>query len=670
MRAGSLQIGWCLVVILSRLIAMADVPQVPPPVFFEEVSGRGEPVSKPQLAADPQPWDIGSPTDDEQLYVEYINRARLDPRAEALRLMAPVDPDIQAAYAFFNVNTNLLVSQFAGILPAPPVAIHAVLTRAAREHSTWMLVNGTQTHEEAALSSGDRIAAAGYPWKSGGGVGENIFAFAKSVVHGHFGFNTDWGNGPGGMQSPPGHRNTIHDRKFREIGVGVVYGTNTGPSGTVGPGLVTQEFGYLNGARPYVTGVAFYDFNNNGFYDTGEGLGGIRVELEGATHYATTTRSGGYAIPFASGGVKKLTFSGAGFSKDQRLVNLVSGTNLKADFTPPYVAPTVKGPLVAPIQTDSLFLAGPFQGASRYRARVLRFTPATATEGAEGDLSPFHVSIAPGYSLRVTDVRHEGAASFHMAHPFQSSVPSVTDQTMEFKDSFGPRSGSQLLFFSRLGWASPLQAASVRVSSDEGRSWQTIWSRAGTGNAGESAFSQVALPLSAYAGKSIRVRFVYTLQTGGGFFPQTQAGVGWYIDSIRFTSVDRAVNAGDFEVPSSGEFLFRPSDTLVHELSVRAETEHRTFPYGPPIEVTGATSVPSAEIALDGFRQLSASRSVISYRLIRGTPTSVLIQGFETLTGPRTRMGGVVRAVGGQRYEIEFDRNPGASTSFFQLLAQ
>ena len=96
----------------------------------------------------------------------------------------------------------------------------------------------TQAHNETDPSNTpySRITATGYNYTV---AGENIYAYANSVAYGHAGFEVDWGTGTGGMQTGRGHRVNIHSPNYREIGVGVVLGTN----GSVGPQLVTQDFG-------------------------------------------------------------------------------------------------------------------------------------------------------------------------------------------------------------------------------------------------------------------------------------------------------------------------------------------------------------------------------------------------------------------------------------------
>src|SRR6266576_2991514 len=61
------------------------VPHAPPPappVTFRTPTKEG-PSPRPR---GPTPYSIGDPTDEEQLYLEYINRSRSDPPVEGVRL--------------------------------------------------------------------------------------------------------------------------------------------------------------------------------------------------------------------------------------------------------------------------------------------------------------------------------------------------------------------------------------------------------------------------------------------------------------------------------------------------------------------------------------------------------------------------------------------------------
>lgn len=279
---------------------MGPVRQAPPtaPPIQQATQPPGPVVGGPR----PQgvtPYSIGQPTDEEQLYLELLNRMRANPTSEGQRLATTTDASILAAYGQFGVDLSLLQSEFATNPPVPPLAMNADLTAAARWHSGDMFTNQYQGHYQTngttVLDPGARISANGYTAST---WGENVFAYADSVPYGHAGFAVDWGGGTGGMQTPPGHRDNMLTAAFREVGVGVVDGKN----GTVGPQIVTQDFGTQFGSPTFITGVVYYDFNQNGSYDLGEGIGGVTVNTPGSAYYAVTANSGGYALPVTSNG--------------------------------------------------------------------------------------------------------------------------------------------------------------------------------------------------------------------------------------------------------------------------------------------------------------------------------------------------------------------------------
>src|SRR6185503_227385 len=144
------------------------------------------------------------PTPREQQMLELINRFRTHPQDELPLLLESDDPDIQNALRFFNVDENQLHQQWKQLQAAPPLAWNEALSRTAKGHNNRMLAAGRQSHQlpgEPVLSQ--RVAGAGY--RDASFVGENIFAFTESIEHAHAGFAIDWGNGPHGIQNPPGH---------------------------------------------------------------------------------------------------------------------------------------------------------------------------------------------------------------------------------------------------------------------------------------------------------------------------------------------------------------------------------------------------------------------------------------------------------------------------------
>ncbi len=302
-------------------------PPPAPPVLSAAPFSVETPESTP-----PQLYSIGDPTNEEQYYLELVNRARANPTEEGNRLAATADANVLAAYSAFGVNLVLMQSQFALIPPAPPLSMNGTLTTAARAHSQNMLQNNYQGHTgpDGSLTTRLQSYTAG---ANGWSIGENVYAYSKSVWYGHAGFEVDWGGSvaSGGMQTPPGHRQNIHSITFREAGIGVVLGSNGG-SGGVGPQLVTQDFGMVGGLPPFVTGVVYRDLNNNGFYEPGEGVGGVTVTVSNTNSYAVTASAGGYSVPVPGSGNYTVTFSGGSVPTNQKSVTVINGQNVKSDY--------------------------------------------------------------------------------------------------------------------------------------------------------------------------------------------------------------------------------------------------------------------------------------------------------------------------------------------------
>ncbi len=136
---------FALALLAGATIARAQVAPPPaPPITsgFALSIERAESLTAPAA----QLYSIGDPTNDEQYFLELINRARANPAAESARLATTTDPDVRSSYSYFGVNLVLMQSQFVLIPPAPPLSMNATLTTAARAHSQNMLQNNYQSH--------------------------------------------------------------------------------------------------------------------------------------------------------------------------------------------------------------------------------------------------------------------------------------------------------------------------------------------------------------------------------------------------------------------------------------------------------------------------------------------------------------------------------------------
>lgn len=580
-----------------------------PPTALTPIEAPEADSSEPEIVAATATtlYSIGEPTDEEQLYLEFINRARANPPAEGLRLAFTTDAEVRSAINFFAVDTNALVQAFNAIAPAPPLAFNERLINAARLHSLDMFTNAFQEHvgsDGRALDQ--RLAAAGYNYTS---AAENIFSYAETPWHGHAGFEIDWGFGPGGMQSPPGHRNNIHNAGLHEVGIGIVNGTQTVGGNTVGPQLVTQDFGNQPGARPFLTGVVYYDLNGNGLYDLGEGLRGVRVEVSGVAQYAVSAGSGGYTVPVSNGG-RTVTFSGFGLEPVTRSLTFAGNANQKADLALQYVPPAIAGATSVPVNSSNRFSFSAVPGVLNYEVASRRFQPYTLVDGAEGGATNFTVVVPATYNPVVTDVSASGVRSFRLA------TPDFTDQSLTLNRILRPDANGALVFSSRLGSATAAQVARVLVSANDGLSWVELWNRPGTGSPGQNSFSRVTNSLAAYAGQEIRCRFLYDF-TGGSAFTQTGAGFGWYIDDIAFLNTQEA-GASELQTVTGGtNFVFQPTVLGSYSLRVRPQLGNGFAAFGPALDV--AVEQETLSLRIVGVSAISATQVQIDVQVVSGT---------------------------------------------------
>jgi hypothetical protein len=238
-------------------------------------------------------YSQGDPTADEQYMLEITNRARSNPPAECQLLLDGSNNDIVHAIESYQVDLNVMRQEFSTYSGKPPLAFNAQLMQSAQAHSQDMIEHDFQSHTGSDGSTLQmRFQRVGYAFSLGG---ENIFSYARSVWHAHAAFLIDWG------VADLGHRINILELNrtevFREVGIRIL--PENDPRTTVGPLVMTEDFGMSNPQVVFITGVVYRDTNKNQFYDQGEGLGGVKVLPDHGEYFAVSTQSGGYAIPVA-----------------------------------------------------------------------------------------------------------------------------------------------------------------------------------------------------------------------------------------------------------------------------------------------------------------------------------------------------------------------------------
>jgi hypothetical protein len=625
-------------------------PPTPPQIEREAVTDEG------RLHSAATTYSIGDPTPKEQLYIEFINRSWANPSGEAQIFATSTDANVVANYDFFNVDLALMLQQFAALPAAPPVAPNAQLTAAARRHTGDMLTNSFQGHVGSDGSTFvQRVTAAGYTYSS---LGENVYSSADSVFHGHAGFDVDWGPGVGGMQTPPGHRITIHDPTFREVGVGVLFGNNTPAAGSqipgageVGPQLVTQEFGTTRSATPIITGVVYYDLNGNNFYDAGEGIGGVGVAASSTAATAVTARSGGYALPVAGNGTYAVTFTGQGLTTLTQQVTIAQSRNQKVDFRPAYAAPGVTGPAEPLVNRPNSYQIAAVPMATAYQWRRYQLV-APAVEGAENGTAGVTIEQGGTYAVIQSATRKTGAYAFQLTH----QQPQVREQRITLIGSYKADLNSVLRFASRLGWASENQKAVVQISTDNGGTWVEKYSQAGDRSPGETTFQDRSISLQEFAGQTMRVRFVFRFE-GGVYYPDADDETGWFIDDITW---ENAFEIGNEQVSDAVNraFTFEPASASDFVLQGRARTGHDFLPWGPELivrarEGTGAATtlriaalrIVNGKLEFDVERLSGAGPMTLSLQskaLLSDSWTPGTITATEAISGSSVRVTAVL----------------------------
>jgi hypothetical protein len=311
-------------------------------------------------------YSIGNPSPEQQYMLELINRARANGGAEATRLVGfanqgepPFPGGLQEGPPNINGQTFTIANA------AQPLSWNPLLYNCAQNHSKLLNDNdqfflGVSPHTFGGMTPEQRINAAGYamnlsteyngPTTAGGffpgpeNVAENVsfgsgpFTRSKltaTILNQHNSLFTD--------QSVPGrgHRMSMMLTYWREIGIGVSAGKDNGQGNTWDSLYTVQNFGKLANSTPFITGVVYQDTNGNGFYDPGEGIGGIRVDVPGSNFFAITSPSGGYSVPVPGNSNYTATFSGGAIGNQQKPVT-VSNLNVKLDLVAPVsAAPTL-----------------------------------------------------------------------------------------------------------------------------------------------------------------------------------------------------------------------------------------------------------------------------------------------------------------------------------------
>ncbi|MCB5200682.1 hypothetical protein LGQ03_15705 [Loktanella sp. TSTF-M6] len=218
----------------------------------------------------------------EQYLLELINRARLDPQAEAARYGIDLNADLKDGTITTSAKQVL----------APNDQLHA----AATGHSAWMLENDSFSHGGANGSNGGtRMRAEGYDFTGAWSWRENL-AWRGVYGTGSIDMSTAIAAHHEGLFRSETHRVNTFAPQLKEVGIGQVGGTFTEEGRDYAASMTTVNFA-ATGTDVFVTGVAFDDADGDLFYGMGEGVKG--VTLRHGSRSVQTAEAGGYALAVA-----------------------------------------------------------------------------------------------------------------------------------------------------------------------------------------------------------------------------------------------------------------------------------------------------------------------------------------------------------------------------------
>ena len=317
--------------------------------------------------------------------------------------------------------------------------------------------------------------------------------------------------------------------------------------------------------------MAYYDLNANNFYDVGEGISGLTVNVSGATYYCTTATGGGWVVPVpATAATRTVTFSGT--EHEPKRQSRRSGIQECQGGSETNVYPARHH---QSRQRDRGQPAHPgiHRGGRRKRLQVEPLDRRHRRRGKLREHHQHHV-FDHRHLLRAQHVRETTRHGLVPPGKLYSPVPA--NRSSSTRLYYGQASPA-LSFQSRIRYATTSEQFKVQVKEEGSTTWQDVFSQTGTNSSGESAFTLRSATLTGMTGKAFRVRFLLSYTSGGSYYDGYSGDyVGWFIDAITFTGVATLGNnvsqtltgtSGSF-TPSQGSYL----------MSVAPVISNRDFP--------------------------------------------------------------------------------------------
>ncbi|HEY3756850.1 MAG TPA: hypothetical protein VGL42_11930 [Opitutaceae bacterium] len=411
-------------------------------------------------AAATQWWAQGNPAPDEQVAMEWLNRARSDPPATLSQMIsaAPTDPvlagffaalapetndqllaDLQAACALAIANSSAYPRSAA--VDTAPLAFYPLFQAQAHTlgaPASWPPPTYPPGRTppafypavplQSVLFSGASAVFSG-PNASGGTAqfgpfGANFWEETQADLYssaiGPREFVLSWLSDPGSGSPPPGF--WVQGDSLPDLTLGHTRLAGIDLTGASGSGIRTltlvrgsmefltqSDLPYGPLGTAFVTGVAYRDQNGNGRYDSGEGSAGVTITLDHGGWGAVTADAGGYAIPVPVGSGSYAATASWADGTIQTAQITVGADNVKVDWV------RAPAPGVLPPQIS---IPAPAPGA-----KLVNVSTRGLVEGGQNSLiAGFYLSGAPGMTKTLL-IRGVGPTLQNFGLPESECIP-------------------------------------------------------------------------------------------------------------------------------------------------------------------------------------------------------------------------------------------------------
>jgi len=268
----------------------------------------------------------------------------------------------------------------------------------------------------------------------------------------------------------------------------------------------------------------------------------------------------------------------------------------------------------------------PQENVDGYEVKISSTQTGNWIEGAEDGTLDAHIDLTSvEYNYRISDPVLTGNYAFHLTFP-----PSDwSDQAFIIDRPIIPSETSQLVFNNLRRYAHLGSYLRAQISADGGANWITVWERSGNGEDNyiywDSSFQKVEIPLEAYSGQTLSLRFIYQHESGY-YFSGTDSSVGFFIDDISVSHSQELTSPQTFTLDTEAtSFDITPaSDATVYFLQIRPLTDCHDYGFGQALSVT-STGEPAGTLFIDSL-VMNSGQIDLDFSIVTGEFSTFMLQ--------------------------------------------